>query len=378
MIDSCTAIRYPQAWGFKREPARPLHLRLDYCNGMRFNDSFDWDHLWYDAVQVHDNAVLLVGAPLYATKDWMMQNATFEGQDGRQLPCQFAELDRVCHTIITVPRQTSWIEMVTATERTRIHIHVNDRAFDNKRVMVTLQRDNPIEWIKQWMLYHINVLGVDGFLIYDNGSTGYTVEDLEASLQHPGVAVRIVKWPYPFGPLGSDHMPWDSDYGQYAMLEHAKFRYLSGAELVMHNDLDELIVTKGISLKDIIGFLKGNQSQCLRYRGVWIEPYDMSRKTSASNIPYRSRNIRDYYCTNPNNKQDMGYKWMLVPSATTMNQQWLIHQINGRMIESNQLYYAHHLALNNNWCWKRDEFKGNESDLIPDQLLMEKLKKMDE
>ena len=74
----------------------------------------------------------------------------------------------------------------------------------------------------------------------------------------------------------------------------------------------------------------------------------------------------------------MGYKWMLVPSATTMNQQWLIHQINGRMIESNQLYYAHHLALNNNWCWKRDEFKGNESDLIPDQLLMEKLKKMDE
>lgn len=376
MIDSCTDITYPQSWGFKREPARPAHLRIDYCGSMKFDDNFDWDHLWYDAVQVHDNAVLLIGAPLYATKDWMMQNATFEGQDGRQLPCQFAELDRVCYTIITVPGQTGWIDMVTKTERTRIGIHTNDRAFDGKHAMVTLQKDNPIEWIQQWITYHNAVLGVNGFVIYDNGSTRYKLSELEAALQYPGITVRIVGWPYPYGPQGSDHAPWDSDYGQYAMLEHAKFRYLSGAALVMNNDIDELIVTKGIQLSDIVGFLRSNQSQCLRYKGVWIEPYDLDRGISAADVPFKSRHIRNYYCTDPSNKRGIGYKWMLVPSATTMNQQWLVHQINGQMVESDQLYYAHYLALNTNWSWSRDKFNGKESDLIPDQLLMEKLKKM--
>lgn len=376
MIDIPTTIKYPPAWGFKREPARPQHLRIDYCGGLTFNDNFDWDNLWYDAIQVNENTIILIGAPLYTTKNWLIQNATFETEIGTKLQFTFAELDRVCYTIISTNENLEKIYLVTNSEQTEIKIHQKDNHFNNTSVMVTLQKDNPISWISQWINYHHNVLGINGFLIYDNGSTKYTLNELESKLSKTKANVKIVSWPYPYGPQGSDFAPWDSDYGQYVMLEHSKWRYLSAAKLVLNNDIDELIVTKGIYINDIIDFLKKGTCQCLRYKGVWIEPYDILNNESADIIHFEHRRFKDYYCTDANNKIGIGYKWMLVPSQDTINQQWSVHHINGSMIESNQMFYAHYMSMNTNWSWSRDKFKGKIEDLVINQHLLDKLNRV--
>lgn len=376
MVDNCTVVTYPAAWGFKREPARPVNLRIDYCGGMKFHDNFDRNNMWYDAVQVNDATVLLIGPPLYDVKAWMHTNVTFEDATGAKLNFSSHEVDRVCYTAVTVSGHTDYVEMVTTTERTRINVNRNNGNLNGKTVMVTLQKNNPIEWIKQWVTYHQKVLNVNAFLIYDNGSTTYTTAQLEQSLRGLGAIVNVVAWPYPYGPQGSDFAPWDSDFGQYVMLEHSKIRYLSGATLVLNNDIDELVVTKGITLRDIIDYLRNGSAQCLRYKGIWIEPFDIKNQQSADQLPFNIRHVKNYYCTDPNNKTGIGYKWMLVPSSTTLNQQWLVHHINGNMAESDQLFYAHYLALNTNWSWRRDQFNGNVQDLIPNTVLMDKLDKM--
>lgn len=380
MISYCNNIKYPNNWGFKREPARPVKLRIDYCGGMKFNDNFDWDNLWHDAVQIDDTTVILVGPPLYDTKDWLKKNATFSKSEHldikNMLHVRFAELDRACYTILTTdtPILDSRIYLRTTVGTIEIELNRSDgNTFKNKIVMVTLQKDNPIEWIQQWVHYHHNVLGVDGFLIYDNNSTKYDIIKLEYCLKLTGATIQVVSWPYPYGPQGSDFAPWDSDYCQLSMLEHSKLRYLGNAALVLNNDIDEYLVTKGVTLTDVADYLKNNKVNSLKCKGVWIAPYDYANKCSANSVTLIDRQAKDYYCVDPDYKVGLGYKWMLVPTDDTINQQWVVHQVSGKMVESAQIYYAHLLAMNTNWSWERDKFSGDVNNLIIDEHLKSKL-----
>ena len=73
------------------------------------------------------------------------------------------------------------------------------------------------------------------------------------------------------------------------MLEHAKLRYLSNSSLVMNNDIDELVVLKNITLRDVIDFLRNNTIQCLKYKGIWIQPISYHDKISANTLPFTAQ-----------------------------------------------------------------------------------------
>ena len=171
MVETCSTVKYQDHWGFRREPARPPHLRIDYCGSMRFDDNFDWDNAWYDAVQVHDNLIILIGPPLYDAKNWINTNVSFFDPYGKRLPVQFMEIDRVCYTGLTVSAQLQSITMFSNNSAIVIPVRPRSDSFVGRKTMVTMQKNNPIEWVQQWILYHVKVHDVGGFLIYDNGST---------------------------------------------------------------------------------------------------------------------------------------------------------------------------------------------------------------
>jgi Glycosyltransferase family 92 len=368
-IESVTTVKFPETWNIKRTPARPENLRIDYCGGMKFDENFDWDNMWYDCIQLNEQQTILIGPPLYQAKEWMANNAGFADRNGNMLQYQFFDLDRVSYCVVHTKSLDDHIVMLSqSADPVAIEVHNNNGYFNGHKVMVTLQRDNPIEWIEQWMDYHYRNHGIDAFLIYDNGSKEYSINEMDLRLSRPYLKLVIVPWLYPYGPQGSDYAPWDSDYGQYCMLEHAKYRYLSSAELVLNNDIDELIVAKGVNLEKILGQLTAGPHQCLLYQGVWIEPYDLPNRQSAHLKPMSNRKFKDYCCIDANNKRGIGHKWMLVPQAN-MQYQWLVHRIAGPAGITTDLYYAHHLAMNTNWSWQRDQFNGNIDDLKPEPWL---------
>lgn len=376
MIDDVSTVKFPTEWNMKREPARPDNLRLDYCGGMKFDDNFDWHNIWYDCIQLNETQTILIGPPLYDAKDWFIKNAGFADRDGNFLSYQFYDLDRVSYTLVMTNKiDTDIVLLSKDTAPVPIEVHHNDGYFNGHKVMVTLQRDNPIEWIEQWMEYHYRVHGIDAFLIYDNSSKTYTPGELDHRLSRPYLKLKVVPWPYPYGPQGSDYAPWDSDYGQYCMLEHAKYRYLSNAALVLNNDIDELIVTQGPTLDQIQQQLETGPHHCLYYLGKWIEPYDIPNRTSAHLIDMHKRKFKDYCCTDSNNTTGIGNKWMLVPKQN-MQYQWRVHHIAGPAGQSTDLYYGHYLAMNTNWSWKRDEYKGDVNNLRPESWLFTALSKM--
>jgi len=376
MIDTVTAVQFPQSWQLQREPARPPMLRIDYCGGMRFNDNFDWHNIWYDCVQLNESQTILIGPPIYDAKRWFADNAGFADRHGRALDYQFYDLDRVSYTLVhTKAMDDSLIMISKQADPVHIAVNHNDGFFNGHRVMVTLQKNNPLSWIRQWMHYHWCNHGVDAFLIYDNGSTKYTCQDMLYMLSSDRYKLKIVPWPYPYGPQGSDHAPWDSDFGQYCMLEHAKYRYLSHAGLVLNHDIDELLVSVGPTLDQIQQQLTTGPHHCVAYKGRWIEPHNPLTNLAACEVPMEERRFADYCCTDANNTRGIGHKWMLVPQHC-MTYQWLVHRIAGPHGITEDLFYGHYLAMNTNWSWTRDQFQGKTADLKPNPWLHTALARM--
>ena len=116
--------------------------------------------------------------------------------------------------------------------------------FCGKNVLVTQQKDNPIEWIVYWALYHIVHHKINAVVIYDNNSQKYKIDELKQALAKiPQLEkVCIVDWKIPFGATGGANCIWDSDYGQYQSWEHGLHRLVYKANTVIINDIDELIV----------------------------------------------------------------------------------------------------------------------------------------
>jgi hypothetical protein len=360
----------------KREPIRPVELRKDYCGGMKFDENFDWDNLFYDAVQLDANTMVLIGPPLYQTANMMAADWKFS--DGaNNLGFSITGMDRTC---ITVVNTNTWVKELTLTHAEPITIPVNviDPKLNGLKCLFTLQKDNPIPWIKQWIQYHHVNFGVDGVLIYDNNSQSYSVEELEDQLQVPGVTVKVVAWDVPYGPQGyacDYYNTWDSDYAQSSMFEHAKRRYLSKALIAINADIDELLVIEGASLDMAINAISSQGLAGLCYKGRWIEPYDIDTGTPANQIPLEDRQFTDYHCIDQRNPIDIGNKWMVIPDKA-MTCQWSVHNTSAKMPQTIDIYYGHYMAMNTNWSWSRDSYDRDTTGLTVDAGLMHNLSKI--
>jgi hypothetical protein len=370
MVDRCSVVRFPSEWNLRREPKRPPELRRDYFGGMKFNDNFDWDTLWYDALQISPQTILLIGPPLYQTANLIAGNIKIVDDHGTMLSGRFIEMDRACLTVLNTTSMTSTIRMISQVE-TVIPVNQISNEFIGCKVMFTLQKNNPINWIKEWISYHHLNFGIEGFLIYDNQSSIYDAEQLESSVSEPGVKVKVVSWDVPYGPQGfacDYYNTWDSDYAQSTMFEHAKRKYLHGSTLAINADIDELLVLKDKTLDQIIQDINHNNISGYCYKGRWIEPYDLSSRSDARPLPLDQRHFYDYHCTDHTQPRDLGNKWMLIPKKA-LDGQWSVHHANCTMVQSTDIYYGHYLAMNTNWSYPRDQYDRDPSNLISDPIL---------
>ena len=113
---------------------------------------------------------------------------------------------------------------------------------------MTLSKDNRLEWIAFWAQWYVQRHGADARVVYDNGSTAYSSEELLETLSAvPGLRVAmVVEWPFPYGPVATPlYDIWDSNYAQHGALEHARWRLLRRAAGFMNADIDELAIDPG-------------------------------------------------------------------------------------------------------------------------------------
>lgn len=344
-VASVSPLRLSDAWSVLREPPRPPAQRQsDYL------DKFDHDTLVYDAFPTGDT-VRLVGPPLLNLAG-PLGDATWRIDD-TEVPARLEDLDRT---------QQSWLD-ASATGGAKLTVKLGEATceaeisesgvdwFRGRRVLTTKSKNNDLQWITDWARFHAEKQGVDAVLFYDNGSDHYRPEDVLEALDVPGVEVAVVVvWPFKFGPQGGNwagltNAPWDSDFCQYGILEHARHRFLSEAAGVLNHDVDELAVSEDDA--SVFDLLAASESGVIRYPGRWI---DTPRATIADPPRFSDFTVYD------SSRAPSTSKWAIDPRRTPDALQWKTHSVSGvSMAATKRIQHRHFTGITSNWKYARDD-----------------------
>jgi hypothetical protein len=97
----------------------------------------------------------------------------------------------------------------------------------------------------------------------------YDEEFDELTVLYDCFAAAVLSWPFKFGPQAGAGQVSDSDFSQYAILEHARHRFLALAEAVINADVDELMITR--SRASIFDLAARSATGYLKFAGIMIE-----------------------------------------------------------------------------------------------------------
>ncbi len=330
-VDGVQPLVLPASSSVTREPPRPDHLRQ-----VGYLEAFDQRTIAYDAF-VHEATTFLIGPPLL--------NLTVDGP-GQVAVTQFGlpgpGYDKTARISLPATRQAV---LDVSGHRLSGPTGTSDwTVFANRRVLVTMSRDNDLDWIRDWAAFHVGNHGADAVLLYDNGSA-YGAEAVAQTLAGvPGLEVGVVvDWPFPYGPQGGPSKAWDSDFAQVGSLEHARRKYLGAAAGVMNGDVDELVV----SPRPVFEYAA--EHGAVVYGGVWISNV---REPSTGPV------YRDYPFREAGAEACPG-KWCINPRQLP-DEAWLgVHwPFGAHVTRPEEIVYRHFRAVGTSWKYDRNRDRG--------------------
>jgi len=355
-VISLNSVSLDEGNGILRSKPRPVELRQkDY------DSKFDSSTLFYD-IYADGELVRLAGPPLLNLKP-SVENLQFTVNGKKQLESKFTDLDRTQHSWLRFDGLAETMEFGgdLATASVRVGKSYTD-IFNGKKALVTKSKNNDLRWIRDWVAFHVETQGVDAVLIYDNDSTEYSTSDLIDTLNTiDGLEVAIVvEWPFKFGPQGGNwggvvNAPWDSDFTEYSILEHARYRFLKTADLVISADIDELVMSEnGRSLGEL---MRESSAPGLVYEGRWITTVNDENNSNETQVSFK-----DFIYYDKNSKPTT-QKWSIRPDACESATQWKTHSIAGvKLFRTKDVCHRHFLGISSNWKTKRTNVAAFDPD----------------
>ena len=123
-----------------------------------------------------------------------------------------------------------------------------EQGFGEARLSIsTLQKDNHIEWIEDWIKWHCRLYDVKRLLLYDNASSNRDELVLRLKNIKDEVKIMFVDWNFPYGVE-----PYE--YAQQGALNHARLLFPIQDAYCINLDIDEYLVKPHGSR--LIDFLK--------------------------------------------------------------------------------------------------------------------------
>ncbi|WP_431036499.1 capsule biosynthesis protein CapZ [Streptomyces sp. P6-2-1] len=339
-----SSVTLPATSGFRREPPRkPEDRQPEYL------DQFDDRTLFYDAFQYGDD-VWLSGPPVgnlrepLANGTWRVDGADVSGD------LRLHDWGRTQRSVVAGAGAGRELTFGLGYDRFSALIAPNESdLFAGQRTIITKSKDNDLVWVKDFLRYYHLVHGVTGVVLYDNNSTKYTPQDVAVAIAAvEGITTAVVvDWRYPWGPNCGPHKVWDSDYCQYGMLEHGRFRYLSRAAGVVSVDIDELVLCD--DARSVFEHAEESPTGTVMFEGSWI-----AKATAEPMDPERQRRFVDY---RHRVKGTTTVKWAVLPALVDWRStQWRVHSVAGSNAEKNErIHHRHYQGVNNGWKYDRTE-----------------------
>ena len=228
--------------------------------------------------------------------------------------------------------------------------------YDGRRVVYTMLRNEKLDWVRDWLVFHQREQGADAALITNNGSTAYTSEELLATMRSvPGYAVTaVLDAPLPWGPFQYEKGVDDAKFLQTTLLNLVRDRFLAGAAGVLNADIDELVVRMGTRTAFEIAERWGYAT----FRGSWHYAPSLDR-------PPRHA---DHLLIDPDEKL-CPTKYDYVPRSLLGRGCLSVHsleKIGREFFKTGALHFLHCRGISTSW--KIDRAEAGRPGLIVDPL----------
>lgn len=315
-------ITIPDSLRIRREPPRPPEFRpVDYM------DQFDDTTIAYDVFE-QGGSVWLVGPPLRNLEDAVADSLW---RAGKNKATKYNILNRTFEARIPVDAKQRKNLTITLDDcELPVSISPSGQSlFKGRNVLMTKSKNNHPQWIADWASFHAQEHGVDAILLYDNGSTDYDTDTLLEAIDQSGIEVAVVvDWPFKWGPRGGRldggfPYPWDSDFSEYGLMAHARRRFLEKARHVLHQDIDELMLTD--DGRSVFDHVDQSPDGYVCYSGRWIESVPLAEDADPDNPVFD-----DFGYYRPSQKPS-STKWALDPKRTKQARQWKQTEVIGVM-----------------------------------------------
>jgi len=366
--------------GLAREPTRAPHLREP-----GFERKFDYSTLFYDVIRQEGRGPIRIIAPPLLNLDMPLKASRFASPDGaRDLRFEIRTMDRQTQILVEDPGTPSLILSGPIGDYVLPVTEPDFEPFAGRRTVFTLSKDNTLVWIRDWLEYYRTIHGADAVLVYDNGSTDYSADELLAALSGvSGIeAAAVVRWPFKHGPTGSGlKKNWDSNFSQLGMMEHARWRNLAHARSVLNCDVDELVVSFGH--QSIFEAAEGSWFGVVAFEGNWVPGLQAITRDGSPTTPLRFKDYR--YVLSEKTTWRMSWrpfqrntcqpKWALTPARAPRGTRWHIHYIEGwwaSRLPHRQFRFRHFREISRSWKYDRTQRdRLDPSRHAEDTILME-------
>lgn len=333
---------------------RRLPRKPQLSRPKEFKERFEDRALVYDCFRhANDETILLVGPPPMNLGPALRDASYVALPSGTMLrPAFHASLSTMTTELRGAPAGTTGVRLTVAGQAFEMKVQPNHSAeLAGRRVLFTMSKDNELGWIAEWARWHARLHGTDAIVFFDNGSSRYGTDEIEATLLGvEGIKkVAVQSWPGRFGmtdPSVSVNPYW-SHFLQISSMSVVLRRYSAKAFGLLNCDVDELAATH--SGRAIYDLLAEARRGLVVFSGQWIEAVT---KEGAC------RSHRDFTQrrSDPKRARSGPRKWVLDP-----NREWVRrlgvhpywHWVHGRPWFGKTMpadaFYRHFRGINTNW-----------------------------
>lgn len=231
-----------------------------------------------------------------------------------------------------------------------------DRRFDGRRVLLTQLRDEPFEWIADWVRLHVRNHDADAVLMFDNASQTYASADLDGLLAGLGLAAHaVVPVPFPYGNISAVKWRKRAKFLQTGVFNVARLRFLGQAAGVLRLDIDEVAWSdRGSLFEDAVRRWLGYVS----LPGAWVY--------TAPGHAGPVRHADHVMVADP--PRICFPKWCVVPTGRVGRQTWENHAIGpvplSSLLHSRHEGFLHCRMLSTGWRGGRTRGASNNLKLV--------------
>lgn len=343
-----------------------IPIRHVLSRNQDFEEKFDFRTLFYDVFWSADGAdILCVGPPFrfgYGAAQALQFIALPAG-----VRCDFrherrGKDDGLHPSVFRIrpPPNTSGLEIVFGKQRCVVAIQPNlSSIFAGQDVLLVVSKDNPLEWIIDWINYHTRNFSFRGLLFMDNGSSAYELDEIsDAIRRHCELETcAIMATNFPYGPVKALDIGGksDSNFLQVGMYETVRSRMLNLARMVANFDIDELLVQRGCDAP------LWNLVQASNRPFLLIPRFNATGGVPAGVQP--RHNMFDRLVS----RRAQLPKWVVRPDLCGPDMLWHVHYVipsKGLQADADgPLFIAHLLPLTTGW--------KNQSRLVPNRQSLE-------